>query len=213
MKKVFLLLLLSGICFSQTLKLNDNTVSMDSDGSIDYFTADGTSSLYWHEYNLPASSASTGPSGGTYVVPSANSQGGYQLDAVGEQLHFQTHIEPNWDGATDLKFEAYWQVNEASSADGTVDLKIILYYSGDHEATLKTQTVEVAHTITGNKAQYTLHETSFTIDWDLVDNVFQAGDVIGIILNLETDTSECDDIIVNYGEFKYRTTKPAAETN
>ena len=92
-------------------------------------------------------------------------------------------------------------------------LKLISYYKGDHEATNKTQTVEVAHTITGNKAQYTQHMTEFIINYDLVDHVVQALDILGFILNLETDTSECDDIIINYAELKYRSTKPAMETN
>ena len=71
----------------------------------------------------------------------------------------------------------------------------------------------MAHTITGDKAQYTQHVTTFTINYDLTNHVVQALDVLGFILNLETDTSECDDIIINYAEIKYRTTKPAMETN
>lgn len=181
-------------------------------GDIDVYDTDG-SSRYWHEYNLPASSASPGASGATYIAPSANSQGGYQFNANTEQVHYQTHVEADWDGSTDMELEIIWQVNEVAADDGTVDLKAIFYYSGDHEATLKTQTVEVAHTITGNKAQFTQHKTTLTINWDLVDHVVQVDDTFGIILNLETDTSECDDIIINYSEFKYETTKPAPETD
>jgi len=57
-----------------------------------------------------------------------------------------------------------------------------------------------------------MFEAKFTINYDLANNVVQVGDVFGMILNLETDTSEVDDIIINYAEFKYETTKPSPET-
>jgi len=182
------------------------------EGMINGYQTNGTTSLYYHEYIISAFSTSTGASGATLTAPTANTLGGYQLDVNTEQLYFSMHVENDWDGATDITVEVYWEVNEAEAADGTVDLQLICYYKGDHEATNKTQTQEEAHTITGNKAQYTQHKTTFTINWDESENVVEIEDVIGFILNLETDTSECDDVIINHMVSKYQTIKPALET-
>jgi len=188
------------------------TDTLQVNGTINGYQTDGITPLYYHEYNISAFETATGASGATLTAPNANTIGGYQLDAVGEQLYYTTHIENDWDGASDVIIEINWEINEATAADGTVDLKLICYYKGNHEATNKTQTVEVAHPITGNKAQYTQHLTTFVINWDEAENVIEINDIFGFILNLETDTSECDDIIVNYVEIKYQTTKPALET-
>lgn len=52
MKKIFLLLLLSGACFSQELKLNNNTVRVDASGnlSVDGVVAVGESIHLFHYY-------------------------------------------------------------------------------------------------------------------------------------------------------------------
>ena len=69
--------------------------------------------------------------------------------------------------------------------------------------------VEVEVTLSNSEDE----DVAFTINFDEGGNVVDAEDVFSFIINLETDTSECDDIILNYCEFKYRTTKPAPETN
>ena len=171
----------------------------------------GATSLWWVARSAPTVNAATGASGATLVVPNANSLGGYQLNAVGEQIYFSKSIESIWDGASDLEFKVTWEVNEAASSDGTVDLQLICYYKGDHETVNKTQTLEVAHTITGNKAQYTRHTTTFTVNWDETDNVVEAADKMSFILNLETDTSECDDVIINIIMFRFKTNKIRTE--
>jgi hypothetical protein len=181
-------------------------------GGLDGYQADGTTPLYYHEHNAPAFSTATGASGATLMPPSVNTLGGYQLDVNTEQLYHTMHLEGDWVGASDLTVEVYWEVNEATAADGTVDLKIIFYYKGDHEATNKTQTQEVEHIITGNKAQYTQHLTTITFNWDETTNVVEVEDIISFILNLETDTSECTDIIINHIITKYQTTKPSPQT-
>ena len=167
---------------------------------------------YWHEYELGAASGDPGASGATYVDPGANTMGGWQLDADTEKLDFQFHIEEVWDGNSDIRIEAYWQVNEVAAGDGTVDIRVQLFYAGDHEVGTRTQVIEVAHTVTGNKAQFTRHKTVFIIPWDTGGNVILAGDVFGMVINLETDTSEVDDIIVSYFEVKYQTSQPAPRT-
>ena len=104
--------------------------------------------------------------------------------------------------------EVTWEQNAASvgGAD-TVDLKVIFRYKGDQEAAIKTQTVEVAKTV-GVADQYTQWTTDFTINWDLAGNILQAGDTVSMELNLETDTSEVDDVIINMCELKYKTDSP-----
>jgi len=195
-----------------TLKYLVLTDSLVVKGTINGYQSNGTTPLHYHEHNAPAFSTATGASGATLTAPSANTLGGYRLDVNTEQLYHTMHVESDWDGASDLIVDVFWEVNEAEADDGTVDLKLICYYKGNHEATNKTQTLEEAHTITGNKAQYTQHMTSFTINWDEAENVVEAEDILSFILNLETDTSECDDIIVNHILTKYRTTKPSPQT-
>jgi len=185
----------------------------ESNGTYNGYQSDGTTSLYYHEDNISAFEVSPGGSGAELIATTVSTLGGYSLNVNTEKLYYTTHIEDDWDGATDIILTVYWEVNEASSADGTVDLQLICYYKGNHEVSTKTQTLEVAHTITDNKAQYTQHETIFTINWDETSNVVEVNDIMSLILNLETDTSECDDIIINYADWVYSTTKPARETN
>ena len=163
---------------------------------------------FWHEYLLTALSTATGASGATVTAPGANSLGGWQLNAAGEKLYYSAHIESNWDAATDAVMEVTWEQNAASvgGAD-TVDLKCVFRYKGDQESAIKTQTVEVAKTV-GIADQYTQWTTDFTLNFDLVDHVLQVGDTVSMEINLETDTSEVDDIIVNMAELKYKTDSP-----
>ena len=170
---------------------------------------------YWHEYYIPAGSFSPGASGATWVDPSASTLGGYRLDVNTEYLFYHSHIEPDWDGLTDPKMELYFEVNvnNTGGADtDTVDLSLLTYYKAEGDTADRTQTVEVA-TIVGKSAQYKLWKAELELDWDLASHVILAGDVIGMRLNLETDTSEVDNIIVVFAEFKYKTWKPAPEVN
>lgn len=186
--------------------------SLVINGGLDAYQADGTTPLYYHEHNAPAFSTAPGTSGATLTAPTANTLGGYQLNAEGHQLYHTMHLEGDWVGATDIIVEIYWEVNEAEAADGTVDLRMIFYYKGDHEATNKTQTQEVEHIITGNTARYTQHLTTITFNWDESENVVEVEDIISFILNLETDTSECDNVIINHILTKYQSTKPSPQT-
>jgi len=52
----------------------------------------------------------------------------------------------------------------------------------------------------------------FVINWDKVDNVVEVGDIVHVHLNLETDTSEVDDIIINNIAFHYNTTHAGIES-
>lgn len=165
------------------------------------------SPIWWHEYLIPPYSADPGASGATWVDPTTNRIGGWQLNHVDEHLHIHFHIEDDWDGATDPEFHLTFEINSAGSSGGdTVDIKVVFYYKALGAAVTKTQTVEVA-TVVNADAQYTQYHTEFVIDHDLVDNLVMADDTFGVTLNLETDTSEVDDITINGFEFKYKTAK------
>ena len=61
----------SGIVFS-TLTAN----TLEANGTIDGYQSDGTTSLYYHEHNIAALSASPGASGATLTAPTSNTLGG-----------------------------------------------------------------------------------------------------------------------------------------
>ena len=166
---------------------------------------------YWHEYKLNAAGFDPGASGATYIIPSANSTGGWQLNAVAETIYAGAHIDGDWDGSTDPILEIVFEINVAGVGGGdTVDIQIVFYMKGEGETATKIQTVEVA-TIVGAAAQFTQFEVVFTIDHDDGVNPVELKDVIAMAVNLETDTSEVDDITINYGELKYQTFNPAEE--
>jgi len=160
-------------------------------------------------YHLPLQSFDPGASGATWTSPDANTLSGWQLDAASETLEFQTDVHDDWDGASDLTIESVFTVNVDNSGGAptdTVDLKLVCYYKGQGETATKTQTVEVA-TVIGTCAQWTQFKVEFDIDWDKASNVVQAGDVFSFILNLETDTSEVDNVTINDAAFHYHTTQ------
>lgn len=153
---------------------------------------------YRRYYHMPLGSANPGASGPTWVNAGANTTGGWRLTNAAWLLRGQTDVHADWDGASDLKFEVHFMVNidNTGGADtDTVDIKAVVYYKGVGETVTKSQTLEVA-TVVGKSPQYKQFEALFTIDWDAALNVVEVHDVIAIVLNLETDTSEVDDIVV-----------------
>ncbi len=170
-------------------------------------------SIWHHEHDLFATSLNPGASGATRTAPDSNTIGGWQLNAAGETLYFEAHMEAEWDAVSDLIINAWWEVNvdNTGGAGGdTVDLQLVVRYKGEGDTAIKTQTVEVATTV-GASARYKQFRTSFTIDYDAASNVIDSLDVLSFALNLETDTSEVDDIILNLMELRYATTKPSLE--
>lgn len=170
--------------------------------------------LYRRYYHLPLGSFDPGAAGATFVPPDGTTIGGYQLDAVGELLYMGADVHSDWDAASDLTVEVKFDIRDASSENDTVDLKLVCYYKGAAEAVTKTQTQEVATNVGdgGVKAQWTQFTMTFTINYDEASNVVQAGDVMHFILNLETDTSEVDDITINSASFWYNTTHIGTES-
>ena len=75
---------------------------------------------------------------------------------------------------------------------------------------MKFQTLAVATTV-GKSARYKQFKMTFTVDFDAGGNVIDVLDTIAFALNLETDTSEVDDIIINIVELRYKMNRPALE--
>ena len=140
---------------------------------------------------------------------------GWQLNAVGETVAGSIDVHSDWDGASDPKVEMTFTVNVDNTGGGagdTVDIKIVFYYKGEGETACRTQTVEDA-TVVGACAQWTQFKHEFTIDHDIgAGNDLAAGDIICLKANLETDTSEVDDITINAASFYYNKTHVGIES-
>lgn len=168
---------------------------------------EGVTPKWWYCSYISMVEISPGGSGATWTAPGANSVGGYQLDVDTELLYFSARVCPNWDAASDLRMGITFEVNINNSGGGaedTVDLQLVCYYNGVDDIGTKTQTIEVPTTI-GQSPQYKTFNALFTIDYDVVDNVVEVYDVLSFVVNLETDTSEVDNVIVNFAAFAFKT--------
>jgi len=173
-----------------------------------------TTAIYRRYYHVVLGSANPGGSGPTWVEASANTTGGWRLTNAAWYLRGQADVHADWDGASDLSFDVNFMVNVNNTGGGagdTVDIKATVYYKGVGDTATKSQVVEVPTTV-GASAQYKQFRAEFTIDWDYASNVVEVGDVIAIVINLETDTSEVDDIVVTSMEFYYNTTHLGIES-
>lgn len=171
-----------------------------------------TSKWYYCKY-IDAIAISPGGSGATLAVPDTNTLGGYQLDAANEYVYFDARTCSNWDAASDLYVKITFEVNVDNSggnAGDTVDLSLLSYFKGDGETSNKSQTNEIATTV-GQSAQYKQFTSTHTIDYDDPNNTVDTNDVFAVRVNLETDTSEVDNIIINFIVFTYQTKKVHVE--
>jgi hypothetical protein len=112
-----------------------------------------------------------------------------------------------------MKFECRFAVNVDNSGGGvgdTVDLRLQVFYKGIGDTACKSQIVEVA-TVIGQSPRYKQFKVTFPIDYDYASNVVEIGDIISFRLNLETDTSEVDDIVISDMSFSYLTTHVGIE--
>lgn len=207
----------AGVDYALTFngETNDGTITWMEDENWFQFNRPlrMATSLYRRYYHMPITSVAPGASGATWVDPGANSTGGWQLDAVGEVVVGQADVHSDWDGASDLQIEVRFYVNVDNSGGGagdTVDLKGVIRYKGTGDTAVKSQTVEVA-TVVGASAQYKAFVALFTIDWNYASNVVEAGDNLSVVLNLETDTSEVDDVVITGLSFSYLTTHTGIE--
>lgn len=164
-----------------------------------------STSLYCVYYHVPIQATNPGASGATWVAAGANTTGGWQITSATHVLEGIADVHGDWDGASDMTVEVRWctGVSNTGGADSdSVDIKLIAYYKGSGDTATKSQTVEVATTV-GKAAQYKQFTTTFTLDWDASSNVIEVGDALSFKLNLETDTSEVDNIIVTGVSFYY----------
>lgn len=169
---------------------------------------EGVTSKWWSCNYISMLEVAAGGSGATWTAPDADIVGGYQLNADTEYLYFTVRVCPNWDGASDLRVGLRFEVNvdNTGGADAdTVDFQLICYYKGATDIASKTQTLEEPTTV-GKSAQYKAFDVVFTIDHDIGGgNDVDISDVISFRLNLETDTSEVDDVIANFAAFAFKT--------
>lgn len=157
--------------------------------------------------HVEIASLDPGASGATWIDVSADTLGGWRLDADTEILEFRADACDDWNSISDIEIKIAFEVNVDNSGGGdadTVDLKIVASYKGSHngDLTCKTQTVEIVNVV-GKSAQYKSFVTTISLAYDAVGNLIDKGDKITCKLNLETDTSEVDNIIVNHVHVKY----------
>lgn len=188
--------------------------SLDVEGNIDVAgsiikSSAGGGGGYYHEYSLSAINLSPGASGSTLIAPNASSLGGYQFNAIGEYLFFDSHVEGDWDEISDGFLEIYFEVNDDNSgglATDTVDLQLEVWHKkvGENSCTVYSLSES---TIVGTATQHDLFEQHISV------GNLRMREVLSFRLNLNTIASEVDDIIINYIEFKYPTYYPAGEVN
>lgn len=179
------------------------------------------SAKWWREHHIPGSSASPGASGATWNDPDANGPGGWGLDNVNEQVIFQGHVESDWDAASNLKAEVYFQYDDANEVgDGglvtdELVLDLVAYYMKPGDTAIKTQSFSDTVVI-GQSPRYKMFEAEFDLTYNPGGgNDFADEDVIGFIVNLDipssTVTGGTAKIIANIMEFKYKTAWVAYE--
>ena len=170
-------------------------------------------SVWWREHHYTIFSVSPGASGATEVAPDSSTLGGWQLNASAETLFYNCHVHGDWSADSDLEAHVVFEVNvdnTGGNVGDTVDLKLIARMKGDGETPVKTQTLEIITTV-GQSPQYKQFEAIFLVDFDDGGDPLDSGDLVTFELNLETDTSEVDDIIVNHVMCRYRSKKPQNE--
>ncbi len=179
----------------------------------------GATSLFRRVIAPTISAINPAAAGGAWVEPGTASggnisAGGWRLSNAAHTLSFGARVGADWDAATDLIVDCYFEVgvdNSGGAAGDTIDLRLRTWYKQPSETAAKTQTVEVATTV-GTAGIYKAYKATFTIDFDLVANVVEAGDAMGFILNLETDTSEVDNAVINHVSLAYQTSHASVES-
>lgn len=187
--------------------INSNALVVDDSGKMQ-----SPNSNWWNYRQISVLDASPGGSGATFTPPDANTLGGYRFDADDEFLYFGSDVHDDWDESSDIVVEVFFETNIENGGGAptdTVDLKIDFQLKGLNENFCKTHIVETSVTV-GAVARFTLFVAEFLIDYDHGALPVQVGDLISATLNLETDTSEVDDVIITHVEFKYKSKQPNA---
>lgn len=189
---------------------NDGSISWDEDNAVLLLSKmRGSESNWYYCKYMDGINLAPAASGATEVAPSASTLGGYQLDAATEYLYFNGLVCSNWDNLSDVEIIVFFECNvdnTGGNVTDTVDLQVISWFKGLAEVTNKTQTVEVANTV-GQSPRYKLFVSTFLIDYDDGTNPVDIGDDMSFRLNLETDTSEVDNVVITFVIFRFKTKK------
>ncbi len=163
---------------------NTEVYSVNGAGSVQCHKADG-SSRYVREFHLPAANASAGGSGATATVKSAVF--GWLLDATNEFIYFGTDVHSDWDTTTDLTIEVTGYIDNAETADDTINMTLVCDYYGEHDDldSVKTQTLTQDHDIVNDNGANVVHTLTFTFDHDLGGNVLEVADRLAIRINMD----------------------------
>jgi hypothetical protein len=167
----------------------------------------GATSLYSRYYHIALGSTNPGASGAAWIVPSVYSVGGWRINSDTKVLSGNSDVHADWDGASDLTVEVYFESNVDNSGgqwNHTVDLNLTTYYKGIGDEATKSQTQRVSTTV-GACNQYAQFKAEFTIDWDKASNVVEVGDILRFVLAIDTGWSEVDDVIINNMSIHYST--------
>lgn len=163
-----------------------------------------STSIWWYCKHVDGINMSEGGSGPTIQLPNDNTLGGWNLTRDIEFLYFNGEICNNWDAASDLEVEIRWELNSPGGENDSVFFDLKSWYKGDTEDTTKYQTSTEGESVDGD-LQYEMFSTTFTIDYDLADNIIQEGDILSFRLNLNTTASDVDDVFLNFATFRYKT--------
>ena len=187
-------------------------ITLDPDGltlSTEFIRA--TTAIYRRYYHVPLGGANPGASGPTWVEADGNTTGGWRLTNSAWFLRGQADVHDDWDGE-DLFAEIHFALGVAGSAPAdVVTIHLNCYYKGDGDIATKTQEIIVPVTVDAS-AQFMQFSATFTIVHDEAGNVVDAGDIIALVINLDTGTSDVDNIIVTAMEFYYATTHTGIES-
>lgn len=164
---------------------------------------------YRRYYHIAAQKLNPGAAGASWVNPSANSLGGWQLSNNSHVLIMTSDIHADWDGASDIMVEVRWHIGAAYSAGDDCTMNLVCYYAGIGDTATKTQTVQVITDTTGT--QYKVYNAEFTIDYDKSSNVVEVGDHIHFIFSIDT-ADEIKNVVVEGASLYYNTTHIGIES-
>ncbi|MDD2869690.1 hypothetical protein [Neomegalonema sp.] len=148
-----------------------------------------TSTAKWiREYHASANKINPGGSGATLTV--LNAILSYLCDATNEYLYCTSDIHNDWIGNSDPTCYVTGYLTNAETAGDSIHGEVRFDYgtAGDAANAYKTQTVSVDYLLPAATQYYTV-TVPFTLNYDLVDNVLEAEDIVSIRFRLDNVTA------------------------
>lgn len=176
-------------------------------------TVRSSTSEYRRYYHIPMTAASPGATGATWIPANANQVSGYRLDAATEDVEMSSDIHQDWDGSSDIDFEATFTVNVDNSGGNpadVVDFKLDVTYAAAGDATVRSQSITQSETI-GACAQYSVFKFEIEIDRNAAGNVIRIGDVMSLVLSVPA-TGDVTNVVINDAAVYYKTTHVGIES-